>query len=97
MKRLYFLVILCAFVFVSVARGDVVYLKNGRSMEGVVKSDTGDSVALDIGIGTVTFTKDEVARIEKSSAASEDALRQKWVAEQRDSDARRLEIQEAEE
>jgi clan AA aspartic protease (TIGR02281 family) len=96
MHRLQFLIAVCILAFVAQARADTVYLKNGRSIEGIVNSDDSDTVELEISIGTVKFNKNEIARIEKSGPQGDDALHQKWVKEKQEADARREQIKEEE-
>ncbi|MDD5197084.1 MAG: retropepsin-like aspartic protease [Candidatus Omnitrophica bacterium] len=67
-------------VLVSLAYADKVYLKNGRSLEGIVKSDNGEVVELEVGVSSsVTFRKSEIEKIVKSSETDSSLLRQKWV------------------
>jgi hypothetical protein len=53
-----------------VARADVVYLKNGKSIEGKV-TVKGDKVIVQIAHGSVSFPKDKVLRIERKVSAVE--------------------------
>lgn len=57
---------------------DTLYLKNGRSVEGFIKSEDGDSVSLDIGLGTVGFRKIDIDKIYRSNHVESELLRQKW-------------------
>lgn len=57
---------------------DIIYLKNGRQLEGLVKSEEGDSVELEVNAGTVTFMKSEIERIERSSPQGSTAIRGEW-------------------
>ncbi|MFA7272116.1 MAG: retropepsin-like aspartic protease [Candidatus Omnitrophota bacterium] len=67
-------------VLVSLAYADKVYLKNGRSIEGIVKSDNGEVVELEVGVSSsVTFRKSEIEKIVKSPETDSSLLRQKWV------------------
>ncbi|MFA5150282.1 MAG: retropepsin-like aspartic protease [Candidatus Omnitrophota bacterium] len=67
-------------VLVSLAYADKVYLKNGRSLEGIVKSDNGEVVELEVGVSSsVTFRKSEIEKIVKSPETDSSLLRQKWV------------------
>lgn len=63
----------------SLAYADTVYLKNGRKIEGLVKSDGAKELELEVGANSsVTFLKSEVNKVIKSSAAGSSALRQRW-------------------
>jgi len=66
-------------VFLNYSYADTIYLKNGHSVEGIVRSDSGSTVELEVGVAsTVTFLKNEIEKIVKSSAADYSFLRQKW-------------------
>lgn len=59
------------FLLISLAamgnlNADTVYLKNGRSLTGIIKSDDEDNIELDLGYGSVKFEKSEVERIYKA-------------------------------
>jgi len=55
------------------------YLKKGGTFEGKVKSENEDSVEFDIGFGTITFSKQEVQRIERSTPEEMDKLTRDWT------------------
>ncbi|HVE11954.1 MAG TPA: hypothetical protein VNI01_01050, partial [Elusimicrobiota bacterium] len=56
------------------ASADTVHLKNGRTMEGMVQSEDKKELVLDIGYGTVTLQRADVARIERAAGSSRAAL-----------------------
>jgi clan AA aspartic protease (TIGR02281 family) len=76
MKILVSLIILCFFLELSYA--DTVYLKNGRSIKGIVKSEDEQCVELEVGAGSVKFLKSEIANIERSASDEHITLRQEW-------------------
>ena len=51
------------------ARADVVYLKNGNQMEGVITSQTSTKIMLDIGYGSTILDRDDVERIQVAGKA----------------------------
>lgn len=55
----------------SIASADVVYLKNGGKIEGLV-TDAGETYKVDTGYGTLTLKKEEVDRIEKKEFKAPD-------------------------
>ena len=57
---------------------DTLYLKNGRNVEGFIKSEDADSVRLDIGLGIVGFRKIDIDKIYRSNLVESELLRQKW-------------------
>lgn len=63
---------------------DKLYLKNGRSIEGLIKSEDGDSIELEVSGGLVKFTKSEIERIERASSEESIALRQKWERQKKE-------------
>ncbi|MBU2258706.1 MAG: retroviral-like aspartic protease family protein [Candidatus Omnitrophica bacterium] len=80
-KSMRFKLILGTFIFLFVIKdswADTVYLKNGRSIEGFIKSEDEDSVSLDIGLGIVGFRKSDIDKIYRSNQIESALLRQKW-------------------
>ncbi len=65
-------------VFISGANADIIYLKNGRSMEGLIKNENEETVELDIGFGTVKFSREEIKSIYKSDLEGVNLIRQQW-------------------
>jgi len=69
MKKTCFLIgcslFLSALAFSSYA--DTLKLKNGRSIEGIIKKEDAGMVELEIGAGSAKFLKSEIAEILRSS------------------------------
>ncbi|MDD4908275.1 MAG: retropepsin-like aspartic protease [Candidatus Omnitrophica bacterium] len=83
---------LCALFFLFVCpvqsiSADIVYLKNGRSIEGVIKSEDAEGLKLDIGLGTVGIGINEIDRIDRASSGA-DELRNKWDQEKQAREAK---------
>lgn len=57
---------------------DTLYLKNGRSIEGLIKSQDDKTIELEVCQGVIKFDKDEIERIEKSTSHEAAAIRRKW-------------------
>lgn len=75
-------VLSCAVVLsvaVVPAAADSVYLKNGRSIEGLITGETADYVELSVGIGTVKFYRDSIERVERSSKRENRQLQEGWA------------------
>lgn len=53
----------------AVCRGDVVRLANGRSLEGIVVTQTAERVTLDVGTGQVHLRRAQIAAIQTASVA----------------------------
>lgn len=45
---------------------DTVVLKNGKKFEGIIKKETSDGVTINIGLGTVSFNRNQIASIKRS-------------------------------
>ena len=97
MKKYLLLIGLGVMGFTGLAHADTVYLKNGRAMEGVVKSEDSQGIELEISIGTVKFQKSEISKIEKSAAGDDAALRAQWEKDKQATEERRQKIIEEEE
>jgi clan AA aspartic protease (TIGR02281 family) len=75
--------------FISTVRADTLYLKNGRSIEGIVKQENDNTVELEVSIGFVTFNKTEIERIESSLPEEINRIRQKWQKKKINDEAER--------
>lgn len=71
-------VVVFSFGKVDNLNADTVYLKNGRSIEGLVNKESREGIELDVGFGTIKFRLEEVESIRKSSAEEAATLYQKW-------------------
>lgn len=76
------------FSFILEAGADTLYLKNGRSIEGLIKKETEEKVELDVGFGTITFRKMEIDRIGKSDSGEIEEIHKKWDAEKQEQELR---------
>ena len=65
-------------IIFSQAFADTIKLKNGRSIEGIIKKEDAECLELEVSSGLVKFSKSEVADIFKSSPEDSDALRSRW-------------------
>lgn len=71
--------LLFLFSMFSFSYADTLYLKNGRSMEGVIKKEDDQSVELEVGVEcSVKFLKSDLNSISRSSSQDSLALRNKW-------------------
>jgi len=68
---------------VAVAGADVIHLKNGRSIEGLIEKEKNDEVVLNVGFGTVKFHKDAIERIEKAGPEDARLLRKSWQTQRK--------------
>lgn len=57
---------------------DILYLNNGREIQGIVLQQGSDGVTIQLKIGTITYPSSQVSKVEKESAAVNDALKAQW-------------------
>lgn len=77
-------------IFAACGYADIIYLKNGRSLEGFVKSQDEKSVEIEIKIGTIKLRKEEISQISKSTPEESQAIRQKWQMQKIEAEQKRL-------
>ncbi len=65
----------------SPAGADTLYLKNGRSIEGLIKKEDADEVDLEISFGSMKFSKKQIERIVRSSPGDVELIKQEWADE----------------
>lgn len=84
MRRIFFITVLAALTIslVSPAYADKIYLKNGRSIEGIIKYEDTDVVELEIKGGVVKFAKSAVEKIERARPVEAAAMRRDWLIQQ---------------
>jgi len=86
------------FSMFSFSYADTLQLKNGRSMEGIIKREDSQSIELEVGVGcSIKFLKSEVNNISRSSPQDSLALRAKWEKEKLAGEKQRIEEGLAEE
>lgn len=82
---------------------DVISLKNGRNIEGLVVAEDKNSVQLDVGSGIVTFKMTDILEVHKTGFEESSLIRKKWLnnklkAEaaiaERESQPRKIEIEQ---
>jgi clan AA aspartic protease (TIGR02281 family) len=88
------LFILCAYLLEACA--DMIYLKNGRSVEGVIISEDSERVELQVSMGSVTFERSDIEKIVRASEFEHATLREEWNDNQEQVE-QRFKTQEAEE
>lgn len=91
------LVFLILFGFKLSANADILYLKNGRSIEGIIEKDDGREVSLELGFGVMKFSRGEIESIQKSSSQGAQLIKQGWVKEKEASETRAKKIKQEQE
>ncbi len=66
------------------AFADTIYLRNGRSLEGIVKAENKSTIEVDIGFGTITCNKGEVEKVERSTPEERGVISARWDAERKE-------------
>jgi clan AA aspartic protease (TIGR02281 family) len=84
----YLILLAISLFFASLGYGDIIYLKNGRHIEGIIKNEDKENVELEVNAGSVKFKRSEIERIEHSRAPEEQGLRQRWNEERVQTQAR---------
>lgn len=77
-KEIVLIVLFFVFAAGAGAEADTIYFKNGRSIEGIIFSETDQVIELGVGFGTITCSKDQVDRVEHSTPEELSAITQKW-------------------
>lgn len=62
---------------------DVIYLKSGAKIEGIIEDETEEGVTAAIKIGSVTYKREQIESILKSSYEDNMKLKEKWKAEKK--------------
>jgi clan AA aspartic protease (TIGR02281 family) len=78
------LIFLLFFSFTSGLNADTLHLKNGRTIEGLVKTEDENRLTLEVCSGAVTFDKSEIEEIEKSTPEQASAMRLKWEVQKQE-------------
>lgn len=60
------------------ALADRIHLKNGRSVEGIIKQETREHVLLDLGVGSMKIRHSKIDRIERADKEEQNRLHEKW-------------------
>lgn len=76
------------FCFITAAYADTLYLKNGRNIQGLIKSENENAIELEVNGGIVKFKKSEIDKIEKVSYEEAGQIRKKWEGERKDLEER---------
>lgn len=89
--KIILLTLLVSSNLIAGVNADTVYLNNGRSIEGFVKSEDDQGIDLEVGFGTIKIEKNQIVKIDKSAPEESEVLNQKW--EQRKLEANEREAQ----
>lgn len=59
---------------------DTVYLKNGKTLEGLIEEESDTYVVVNFGLGTVRLRRSQIDTIARSGAGEEEAIKEHWKA-----------------
>ncbi len=62
----------------ALVAADTIRMKNGNSMDGIVLKETPTEVTINVGVGSITLKRSQIASIQKSDAEGESQIRDKW-------------------
>jgi len=88
------LAFLMVLVFGLLAYADTLYLKNGRSIEGIILKEDENEINLELNRGSMKFPKSQIASITRSSEEGTESIRQSWVVQQEANEAKIRQAQE---
>jgi clan AA aspartic protease (TIGR02281 family) len=91
------LALLVLFIFNLRANADTLYLKNGRNIKGLIKSEDAENVNLEVNSGTVKFSKKQIERIVRSTPEEAESIRQGWEKKKKEYEERTKEAEEKKE
>ncbi|MFH1063121.1 MAG: alpha/beta fold hydrolase [Candidatus Omnitrophota bacterium] len=67
--------------FTAQSFADIVKLKNGNALNGIITQSDEHEVVIEVGIGTIRLDRNEIENIELSSNPDKDRLQQQWQQE----------------
>ena len=68
-------------LMVLTLRADTIYLKNGRSLDGIIVKETDTELTLDLGVGSMRVKKSSVQKISIAESGENTAIEEKWQRE----------------
>jgi len=81
-KRQSISVIVFLLVYLSLdVYADTIYLKSGGTFKGIIKKETDSSIELEMSFGTMSFSKNQITKIEKSTPQESEELKDEWEKE----------------
>lgn len=95
MKNLIVLFILAVSFIAAPLSADMVYLKNGRRIEGIIAKEDERSVELNMGFGTVTFQRLQIKNIKRSSFEDSSRMVKKWEEKRMELENKAIEFDSA--
>ena len=91
------IIVFCLVGFISPLKADTIYLRNGRSLEGLITKEGEESVELNVGFGVVKFRREEIKSMYKSKQEEVVAILGEWQRQKEEERKGRKRKQEQEE
>ena len=64
--------------YIVEAGADIIYLKNGRLIKGLIKRENSREVVLELGFGTIKLSPEEIKAVWRSSPEEAELIRAEW-------------------
>ena len=71
-------ILLMLFGSISITAADTILLKNGNTLDGIILNETPTEITLDVGVGSVTVKRSQIATIQKAGTQDESRLQDDW-------------------
>ena len=82
LKKIISIAVIILLFFTTALRADSVYLKKGNKVSGIITKEGKDSIEIKINIGaTVTFSREDIDKIEKDSDTEHVGMEDRWKDE----------------
>ena len=62
----------------ALVAADTILMKNGNSMDGIILKETPAEVTINVGVGSITLKRSQIASIRKSDAKGESQIKDSW-------------------
>lgn len=70
-------------LFASCAHADIIKVKNGGKIKGIVQQEGDDKIIVEIKFGHMALSKDDIEFIQRASEIENDSLKEKWEKEKK--------------
>ncbi|MBU1061576.1 MAG: hypothetical protein KJ952_02495 [Candidatus Omnitrophica bacterium] len=92
LKKLLFITLFILLSYNTRVHADTIYLKNGNKITGIITKEESESIGIDINIGaTVTFSRQDIERIERDSDLEQTKIKEEWESEKARKEAEKKE------
>lgn len=80
----------CSMLFLCAlnSRADVIYLRNGRTIEGFIQDEKAEPILIDIGFGIIGLKRGEIESFSRSGEKDAQRLRDRWDRQKKESEER---------